>query len=173
MTPCQMNRDIKSWCQETEERGRFWPRVSVFASLSCAFVCVFRSRCACARVHVCGDTVWPVLCVIETVKSERNEFLNIICSWLSGDCFFASVHQGGKITLYRVCLCGKVKKRQEEGALHTLIYCTLPIPSARTCEGITDPSHFLLPCGRRQCIFFNHISKCTCSWRNQYMCDSF
>lgn len=41
MTPCQMNRDIKSWCQETEEKDRFWPCVSVFASLSSAVsVCV-------------------------------------------------------------------------------------------------------------------------------------
>lgn len=61
-----------------------------------------------------------MLCVIETVKSERNEFLNIIGSWVSRDCCFAPVHQGGKITFYCVRLCGKVKKMREEGALHTL-----------------------------------------------------
>lgn len=95
-------------------------RVCVRFPFMCVCVCFQKPLGVRAGVHVCGDAVWPVLCVIETVKSERNEFLNIICSWVSGDRFFASVHHGGKITLYSVRLCAKVKKSQEEGALHTL-----------------------------------------------------
>lgn len=49
MTPCQMNRDIKSWCQEAEERDRFWPCVSVFASLSCAVTVCAARACACVE----------------------------------------------------------------------------------------------------------------------------
>lgn len=44
MTPCQANKCVKSPCQERQERDRFWPCVSVFAPLECAFVC---------RVYLC------------------------------------------------------------------------------------------------------------------------
>lgn len=137
-----MNRDIKSWCQETEERDRFWPCVSVVASLSCAVTVCATRACVCACVCAWGR-LWFVLCVIETVKSERNEFLNIICSWVSRDCCFAPVHQGGKITFYCVCLCGEVKKMQEEGALHTLWFITrCPSPLPRCASVLSLPRVF-------------------------------
>lgn len=123
-----MNRDRKSWCQEAEKRNRFWPCVCSLPFLVLLCVCCEKSLpvCVCAYVCmcICGDAEWLVLCkcacvcVIETVKSKRSEFLNIISSGVSRDCFFASVHQGGKIAFHcaQMCLCGKVRKMWEKEA---------------------------------------------------------
>lgn len=133
MTLCQMNRDLKSWCQETEERDRSWPCVCVCLVPFCVLLCVLSEVTLCACVCAHAETLLgrrACVCVIETVKSKRSAFLNIISSWVSRDCFFASVHQGGKITSYcvRMCLCGKVKKMWKEEALPTLWFIA-PFPS--------------------------------------------
>lgn len=147
MTPCQMNRDIKSWCQETEERDHFWPCVLVcvcmFSSISCSFVCVVRSDSEYVYVHVWRRCLVGVVqaCVTEKVKSKKSEFLNIISSWVSRDCFFASVHQGEKITFYcaHMCLCGKVKKMWKEEALPALWFIA-PCPSPLLGYGSVLPN---------------------------------
>lgn len=70
MTPCQMNRDRKSWCQETEKRNRFWPCVCSlpFLVLLCVLSEVTPCVCVCARMCLCGDAVWLVLCECVCVR---------------------------------------------------------------------------------------------------------
>lgn len=111
--------------EPTQKKGTASGRVCLSSLPFHVLLCVSEvAVCARALRSCLVGVVRACVCAVETVKSGRCEVLNIIFSWVSRDCFFASVHQGGKITFYCarlcLCLCGIVKKTRGEDALYTL-----------------------------------------------------